>query len=264
MKNLLRPLFFVAFSIVTVWTYIVPDAKGFQYPAMARIFFWHFPCSILLLAFMFTGIYFSFRVFKRVDRGFTSVESAIEKMQWDSRAEAAMELGFIWAILTMVTGILFSLVQWGAWWQWDPRQTSFLIALLIYGGYFALRNSFPDPEKRAHFSGAYCLASALPIFFLVLVYPRLPQVQAVSFHPTNTIMQGQLKGQYGYVTITMLVLMSILSVWLYRLRTRVVLHEIALDYKNGNLEISGRSATPSGVVRPVSVPDENESATERN
>jgi heme exporter protein C len=225
---------------------------------MARVFFWHLPCSVLLLAFMFTGIYFSFRTFRKLDKALSPVTDTFEKIQWDIRAASAMELGFIWAILTMVTGILFSLVQWGAWWQWDPRQTSFLLALLLYGGYFAIRSAFPDPEKCASFSGVYNLASALPIFFLVLIFPRLPQVQAVSFHPTNTIMQGQLKGQYGYVTIVMNVLMAILSIWLYRMRTKTLLYELTLDYKNnGNMEISSRSPASTSVVRPVSLPIED-------
>jgi heme exporter protein C len=263
LKHLLRPLFFIAFGLVTLWTFEVPPAQGFQYPDLARIFFWHFPCSMLLLAFMFGGIYFSLRVFRNVDQRFTPLESTRERMQWDIRAESAMELGFIWSTLTMATGVLFSLVQWGSFWQWDPRQTSFLLALLIYGGYFALRNSFSDLEKRAHFSAAYALATALPIFFLVLIFPRLPQVEAVSFHPTNTIMQGQLHGQYGYVTICMLVLTTILSIWLYRMRSRAGLLSLALDYDNGQLEASiRRDTTPTNVVRPLNLSREDGPASE--
>jgi len=254
LKTLARPLFTLVFSIVAVWTFLVPDAAGFMHPAGARIFFWHLPCSVLLLAFMFVAIYFSFRVFRRLGPGFPTETSAFERAQWDMRAESAMELGFIWSCLTMATGILFSLEQWGAWWQWDPRQTSFLIALLIYGAYFALRNSIVDPERRAQFSAAYALTSALPIFFLVLVFPRLPQVKAVSFHPTDTIMTGQLKGQYLYVTLAMNVLMAILSVWLYQMLIRVSLLALELDFKNGTMENSRGDRPPTGVVRVVGVP----------
>lgn len=256
LKTLARPLFFLAFALVTVWTFLVPDAAGFLHPAFARIFFWHFPCSVLLLGYLFTAIYFSFRVFRRADQSLSLVDNAYERMQWDLRAESAMEMGFIWACLTMITGILFSLVQWGTWWQWDPRQTSFLIALLIYGAYFAFRNSLTDPERRAQFSAAYALSAALPIVFLVLVFPRIPQVEAVSFHPTNTILQGQLKGQYAIVWWVMTFLMATLSVWLYRMRIRASLLLMELDYKNASrtMEIPGGDTTPVSVVRPVAVP----------
>jgi heme exporter protein C len=263
LKTLLRSLFFLAMAATTVWTFLVPDAANFQYPAMARIFFWHFPCPMMLLTFMFAGVWFSFRAFRRVTlKGFDLVDDIHETRVWDVRAESAMELGFLYGILTMITGILFSLVQWGALWQWDPRQSSFLLALLIYGAYFALRAAISDEEKRASYAAAYALSSALPVLFLVLVFPHLPQVAAASFHPSDTIMGGQLKGQYGYVTIVMLTLITILSVWLYRLRSTASLLELEFYEHDRTLEVSRSSSTATGVVRPVSVPVEGGGTTE--
>jgi heme exporter protein C len=150
--------------------------------------------------------------------------------------------------------MLFSLAQWGALWQWDPRQTSYLIALLIYAAYFALRSAFPDPEKRAANAAAYMLAATLPIVFLEYVFPRLPQIQAISFHPTDTIMSGQLKGQYAYVTIAVLALVGVLNVWLYRLR--VTIDFLETQQTHGKLETSGDRSAPTAMVRPVRVSDE--------
>jgi heme exporter protein C len=167
---------------------------------------------MLLTAYMFTGCYFSLRYFVHIGRQVSPETNRSERRKWDVRAVSALELGFVFCILTMVTGMLFSLAQWGALWQWDPRQTSFLIAMLIYGAYFALRGAFSDPDRRANQAAAYMLAAMLPMVFLIFVFPRLPQIEAVSFHPSDTVMKGQLKGQYGYVTIAILLLTSALSV----------------------------------------------------
>jgi heme exporter protein C len=261
----------LAIAATTIWSFLVPDAPLFQRPELARIFFWHFPCPMLLTAFMFLGCYFSLRYFLRIGRPSASENDRMVKLgeflevsaetdpdrkrKWDLRAAAALEMGMIFAILTMVSGMIFSLAQWGALWQWDPRQTSFLIALLIYAAYFALRGAFSDPERRASHSGAYMLTACLPLVFLIFVFPYLPQIQAVSFHPTGSILKGQIKGQYAYVTIVVIALVSILSGWLYRMRVEAELLELKKSY--GKLETSGDSAAPSAVVRPVRVPLEN-------
>lgn len=228
-------------AAVTVWSYLVPDAPLFQYPEYARIFFWHFPCPMMLTVFLILGSYFSLRCFLRFSPkpGRSGVAAYLppawapeidlmERRKWDVRAESAFELGLVYFLLTMISGMLFALIQWGALWQWDPRETSFLIALLFYAVYFAFRMALHDPERRATNSAAYMLAAVLPLLFLILVFPKLPQID--SFHPSNTIMGGQLKGQYAYVTIALLILASILSAWLYQLRVKAGMLEIESDY----------------------------------
>ncbi len=248
---LARPVYALLVGVVSVWSFLVPDAPTFQRPELARIFFWHFPCPMMLTGLLFVGVYFSLRRFLRISRtGVQPETDRVERGRWDVRAEAALELGFLFAILTMATGILFSLVMWGAWWQWDPRQTSFLIALLIYGAYFALRASFNDPQKRGDNAAAYMLAAFLPLVFLIFVYPRLPQVLQVSFHPTESVMGGQIKGSYAQVISAMMVVTTILSVWLYRLRVRAGLLELRV-FENGNLETRRGDSAPAPVVRPV-------------
>lgn len=242
-----KTLFALVAAGVTIWSFLVPDAAMFQHPELARIFFWHFPCPMMLSALLVTGVYFSFRFF--------TSKTLAEKQDWDMRASSALELGFIYGCLTMITGIMFSLAQWGAWWQWDPRQTSFLIALLIYAAYFALRAAFSDPEKRAANGAAYMMAAVLPLLFLIFVFPKLPQVVQASFHPSDTVMGGKLKGQYLYVTLALMAVISVLTVWVYQLRVRANL--LLFNKIDGNLEASRRGPAPSVVVRPVPLSTEN-------
>lgn len=238
----MKYLLALAVAGITVWTFMVPDAVGFQMPELARIFFWHFPCPILASVLLMVGAWFSWKYVKTND------------MKWDIRAIATMELGYVFCLLTMVTGIMFSQVQWGTWWQNDPRQTSFLMVLLVYAAYFGLRGALADDHKRATNSGVYALAALMPVLFLIFVFPRLPQVQ--SFHPSDSIMKGQIKGGYAYIVTALLVLFTFITVWLYRMRVRVGLLELKLEEMNNGLENHSGDSAGTTVVRPVPVSHE--------
>lgn len=236
-------LFAIAVAGVTVWSFMVPDAMGFQRPELARIFFWHFPCPILATVLLIQASWFSFRFTRTRD------------LKWDVRSVALMELGYIFCLMTMATGIIFSQVQWGAWWQNDPRQTSFLMVLLIYAAYFGLRGAIPDAMKRASNSGVYALAALLPMLFLTYVFPRLPQIQ--SFHPSDSIMSGQIKGQYAYVVLSVIALYAWLTVWLYRIRVRAGVLELKMEDLDNGLATDRGDSAGTAVVRPVRVSRES-------
>lgn len=240
MKLITRLLFLLAVLGATAWSLQVPPAEDFQNPDLARIVFFHLPCALVCSLFIVAAPVYAFRSVRSKDA------------QFDVKAVAAVELAFVLGVLTLLTGMIFSDVQWGYYWSWDPRQTSFLLVQLIMGAYFALRAAFPDPAKRAANSAAYLLAAVLPILFLIFVYPRLPQVQ--SLHP-NVIQEGGFDSTYRNVFLTMLALMLTLCVWIYRLRVRAGLLELAAETYDAKLADRDDSSAPR-VVRPVPVPPE--------
>lgn len=215
---------------------LAPDAASFPNHALARMIFWHLPCALTCTLFVCTAPYFAFRYLKTRDS------------RWDLRSLAAMEVSLLTALLTLATGSIFSLVQWGSAWNWDPRQTSFLLVVLLMGAYFALRAAFGDPERRASKSAAYLLATVLPILFLIFVLPRV----LASLHPADTLVsKNGLDPTYRSVFLSMFVLVLVLCVWIYRLRVRAGILEEAIE--NDGLDLRGDTA-PTSVVRPVSLP----------
>jgi heme exporter protein C len=238
-----------SFAIVTVlmlagavWSYAIPPAELFNDKDLARLIVFHLPCAFTATLFLIWGSILSVR----------SLTS--RKLEWDARAVAAMEIAFLMCALTMVTGILFSKVQWRAWWQWDPRQTSFLLVLLIVAAYFALRMAFSDEQRRAAQSAAYVVGSILPNLFLVFVLPRI----MLSFHPSTTVVQGGFDRYYWNAILGVFAAVMAVSIWLYGLRVRSGILELALMEKpDGKLETDRGGAAPTGVVRPVAVSDSN-------
>ncbi|MEQ1821300.1 MAG: cytochrome c biogenesis protein CcsA [Fimbriimonadaceae bacterium] len=231
----------LATGAATAASFLAPPAAQFSDPELARIIFFHLPCAFAATVFFIMGAYLGIRA---LNDGLTA----------DVKAVAANEMAMVLALLTMATGMLFSKVQWGAWWSWDPRQTSFLFVLLIYGAYFALRAAISDDDQRAKIAGAYSAFSVLPMLFLVFVFPRIPAVMQKSLHPSTTISQGEFSGIYWSVVLSVFVCLLVICLWLYRLAVRAGLME--LRFKNEyNERNNGNSPTPR-VVRPVSLSPE--------
>lgn len=76
-------------------------------------------------------------------------------------------VGEVYAIATTISGMAWASESWGAAWSWDPRETGVLLLLLAYLGYFAIRNSVSDPDKRKTVSAAYAIAAftVVPLSF---------------------------------------------------------------------------------------------------
>lgn len=239
MKILWRSLLFLLIGIGTVFTMTAPPAQQFPNHELARMIFWHLPAAISCSLFILAAPYFAYRYLKGGEA------------HWDIRTNAAMEITLLSGVLTLATGILFSRVQWNTWWNWDPRQTSFLLAMSMIMAYFALRAAITDPQKRAANTAVYVLASVLPLLFLIFVMPRV----LFSLHPSTTLVDSKgLDPTYKSIFYSMFALNFAIYVWMYRMRVRAGLLEEALEDSIGKLADSDHSA-PTGVVRPISLHD---------
>ncbi|MBL8086942.1 MAG: cytochrome c biogenesis protein CcsA [Chthonomonas sp.] len=239
----MRWIGFAAMAVLTFFAYQVPPAKNFPDPELARMIFFHLPCAFATVGFILFASYCSFSYLRT------------REWIWEYRSLAATEVSIGMAAATMITGILFSRVQWGAWWHWDPRQTSFLIVLMLLGAYFAVRMAFDDEVARARAAAVYSSLTLLPVLFLVFVFPRLPQVVKNSLHPSTTVQSGGFSKDYWTVVLGVFIVLLGTCMWLYRLHVQVSLLEQRLRDRDGNLESSGNRTTARRVDRPVSVPE---------
>lgn len=103
---------------------------------------------------------------------------AKRKIAYDSLAEVSAVLGLFYGVVALITGSIWANVAWGVYWNWDPRETTTLVLWLAYMGYFSLRLSVGNVEKRALTSAVYNILafSTIPLSYLSI---RLWQ----SLHP---------------------------------------------------------------------------------
>ncbi len=97
----------------------------------------------------------------------------------DVAASSSAALGTLFAILATVSGMIWAKFNWGSYWNWDPRETSIFILLLIYFAYFALRAGIEREEFRARSSAVYSIIAFVTVPFLVFVMPRV----STGLHP---------------------------------------------------------------------------------
>lgn len=238
---------------VTVASFLAPPAKAFMAPELARILFFHLPCAILSSIWIIATAVFGFQWLRTKNE------------VWDHRLAAAIEISNILAILTLTTGIIFSKVQWGAWWSWDPRQTSFLFVQLLLLAGWALRSAIADDQRRADVSASYSVMTILPTLFLIFVLPRLPQMlNGGSLHPSTTLQRSEMDGTYRTIFLCALVTVGWFVYELYSLRVRISSAQYALDHAYGQLEMDRNGAAPTRVVRPLSQPESQPEPTQEH
>ncbi len=196
--------------LVTVAAFFwAPSAAGFKGES-ARIVFFHVPQAwVAVLAFC-VNLVASLRYLRK--------RNPLD----DARAAAAARLGLIFSVLATVTGSIFANVMWNSFWNWDPREVSIVILLLIYAAYFALREAVPDDERRASLSAAYAVLAFVTMPFLVFVVPRIYW----SLHPDTIIgatgkLKLQMESRMLQTLLGSLVGFTGLFVWLYTLDVRL-------------------------------------------
>ncbi len=194
--------------MVIVAIFLLPPPQ-LQLGEVSRIFFFHVPMAwVAVLAFLLSFIY--------------SILYLREKdLIYDNRAKTAARLGLLFTVLATISGSIFAKAGWGSFWNWDPRETSIFILLLIYGAYFALRSAVDSEEKEASLSSVYAILAFLTVPFLVFVIPRVYQ----SLHPNDSVISSSLRLQMSpAILITFLASMigfTGLFVWIFKLETRV-------------------------------------------
>lgn len=164
----------------------------------SRIVFFHVPCAWVATLAFFMAAGYSAAFLKKRD------------MRHDDAAASAARLGFLFCLLATVTGSIFAKVMWNSYWNWDPRETSIVLLLLIYGAYLGLRGAIEDPERRAALGSAYALVAAVTVPFLVFAVPRM----YASLHP-DTVINTRGKVEMSSDIKTVFFASQILFTWVY-------------------------------------------------
>lgn len=195
-------------TVVVVSVFLMPPPQK-ELGDISRIFFFHVPVAwVTVLAFLVAMI--------------NSVLYLSKKNPvYDIQAAVSSQVGFLFAILATISGAIFAKNAWGSFWNWDPRETSVFILLLIYGAYLALRSALEAEDRKANLSAVYSILAFITVPFLVFVVPRVFQ----SLHPTDTIVNSQIKFQMPPLLLLIflgsLLGFSLLFFWIYNLEVKL-------------------------------------------
>jgi len=98
---------------------------------------------------------------------------------WDWLSLSAIEVGIMFGLVAIFSGMIWAQPIWNTWWVWDPRLTTTAIMVLIYLVYFILRSSLDSPETRARLAAVYAIVSAFTVpltFFSIRLFRTIHPV----------------------------------------------------------------------------------------
>ncbi|MCX8112439.1 MAG: cytochrome c biogenesis protein CcsA [Bacteroidia bacterium] len=183
-----------------------------------RNLFFHVPMWFTMYALMGISFYWSARYLLK------------EKDEADLCAREAAWTAMFFGVLGLLTGILWSRVTWAetlpdtdfqAWWGWDPKQTFALIALLMYGAYFILRQSVRAPRLKARLAAVYNIAATILVLPLTFFLPRYLGGLHPGAEGTPAFRSEDISLMHRVVFYTAVLGFMALGVWLWQLRTRI-------------------------------------------
>ncbi|MDR0347072.1 MAG: cytochrome c biogenesis protein CcsA [Coriobacteriales bacterium] len=169
-----------------------------------KIFYFHMPVAVVSLATLaFTAIFGALFLVKRDKR-------------FDLCAKVATEISLVFILMTMVSGELWERYEWGVWWTWEPRLTTYFILMLLVIGYFVLRNAIDDPERRAAFASVFGIIAFIDVPICLLITRLVP----TSVHPVIFRTDSGLPPPMLVPLLLSMVGMFCIAFGLYRFRLR--------------------------------------------
>lgn len=169
-----------------------------------KIFYFHVPVAMSsFIALIFTALY-GVRYLMTRDEGY------------DVRAKTATEVAVVFMIATMVTGVPWTRFEWGVWWSWEPRLTTYLILILMAIAYFILRTAFSDSEKRCSYASVFGIIMFIDAPICFMITRLIPS----STHPVVFRMDSGLPPDVLVPFLVCMLGIVLIAFALYRVRLR--------------------------------------------
>ena len=111
--------------------------------------------------------------------GAGGVYLAKRRQWWDWLSLSAIEVGLVFGLIAILSGMIWAQPIWNTWWVWDPRLTTTAIMELIYLAYFILRSGLETPEARARLGAVYAIVSVITVpltFFSIRLFRTIHPV----------------------------------------------------------------------------------------
>jgi heme exporter protein C len=158
---------------VVLLVYTVIGGLLFEVPRLAivnesiRALYFHVPMWFGMVAMFLISVVYAIRHLRN-----PSTESDIYSVEFAN-------VGLVYGVLGIVTGMIWANYTWGSPWHGDPKQNGAAISLLVYLAYFVLRGSVSNDEQRARLSAVYNVFAFAAMIPLIFVIPRMQD----SMHP---------------------------------------------------------------------------------
>ena len=141
------------------WAPVDSSSMGFS----QKIFYYHAPIAeVSLVAF---GVAFVAAI----------LYLRTKDLKWDRLGYVSVRLGLVFAVLVMLTGMIWGKASWGTWWAWEPRLTTFLLVCFLYAAYWVLRSVVDEDERRATYAAVFAIIAFIDVPITFFATRFLPE-----------------------------------------------------------------------------------------
>jgi heme exporter protein C len=182
---------------------LAPPFAGFNAPLTQRIFYYHVPAAwVAYLGFGVTAAASAWHLRRKTARS-------------DQLARASAEVGTLFAVVALGTGLLWSSQEFlGYSALEDPQVISLAVVILSYLGYFALRRGIDEPARRGRLAAVYGLLAVVGV-------PLSYRASKVSIHPDFTRPEQTLDPLLWALLLGSMAAFTLLFAALVQLRARL-------------------------------------------
>ncbi len=147
------------------------------------------------------------------------------KASYDRVALASMELGLVFGLIALLTGMIWARPVWGTWWTWDPRLTTFLILWLIYIAYLMLRATASGDARMTRLAAVFAIVGVADVPF-VIIAPRIWRGISPVLFGVNDVQQFSFNMEPPMVVALVVSIIGMMMLFTYLLVQRVRLEEL--------------------------------------
>ncbi len=126
--------------------------------------------------------------------------------KWDVVGLASVEVGMVFVLICILTGMIWAHRTWATWWTWDPRLTTAAVMELAYAALLMLRAGIDEPERRSRFSAVYAIIAMVSVpmtFFSIRFFRSIHPVLIGGVDPLNSTTMGMTPEMTGTLMISL-------------------------------------------------------------
>lgn len=196
----------VGVAVLLVFAFVFTEADLVMQDAV-RLLYVHVPMAFMnYLGFVVCGVGSAMVLWKR-------------SRWWDVVAHAGAEVGVVFGVLMLATGVIWGRPTWNTWWEWgDARTMTALMLLLIYVGYLAYRSTVTDAQTRARRSA---IIGVLGTLMIPIVRQSVTWWQERTLHQESSITDGNLEDLTLFTLFLGTIVFTTIFAWLMVHRFRI-------------------------------------------
>jgi len=131
-----------------------------------------------------------------------------QDLKWDRLSLVCVRLGLLFAVLVMITGMIWGKASWGVWWAWEPRLTTFLLVCFLYIAYWVLRSVVEEEQRRATYAAVFAIIAFIDVPITFFATRFLPEgLHPVVIGPGGGGMEGSMFASFFISMIGMTLLL---------------------------------------------------------